>query len=60
MGMRAQPGAAIGYLSRLVIGLVACAVVAVTLHAAVGATVILGTALVLVLAVMCQMLRGAL
>jgi hypothetical protein len=51
---------AIGYLSRLVSGLVVCAVVAVTLHAAVGATVILGTAFVLVLAVMCQMLRGAL
>lgn len=52
--------AAIGYLSRLVSGLVVCAVVAVTLHAAVGATVMLGTALVLVLAVMFQMLRGAL
>jgi hypothetical protein len=52
--------AAIGYLSRLVSGLVACAVVAVTLHASVGATIILGTALVLVLAMMCQMFRGAL
>lgn len=50
--------AAIGYFSRLVSGLVACAVVAVTLHAAVGATIILGTAFVLVFVVMCQMLRG--
>lgn len=58
--MRDERDAAVGYLSRLVSGLVVCAVVAVTLHASVGATVILGTALVLVLAVMCQMLRGAL
>lgn len=50
--------AASGYLSRLVSGLVVCAVLAVTLHAAVGAAVILGTVFVLVLAVLCKMLRG--
>ena len=58
--MRDEREAAIGYFSRLVGGLVACGVLAVTLHAAVGAAVILGTVLVLVLAVMCQMLRGTL
>jgi hypothetical protein len=50
----------LGYLSRLVGGLVAAAVVAVTLHAAVAALGILAAVMVLVVAVTYLMLRGAL
>jgi hypothetical protein len=49
---------AVGYFSRVVSGLVACAVVAVTLHAHVAAAAILATVMVLVLALSCAMLRG--
>lgn len=47
-----------GYLSRVVSGLVACAVGAVTLHDEVATVAILATVMVLVLGVMCLMLRG--
>jgi hypothetical protein len=45
------------YFSRVVSGLVACAVVAVTLHAEVATAAILATVMVLVLAVSGLMLR---
>ncbi len=46
------------YLSRVVSGLVACAVGAVTLHDEVATAAILATVMLLVLGVMCLMLRG--
>jgi hypothetical protein len=46
-----------GYLSRVVGGLVACAVVAVTLHADVAALAMLGPVLLVVLAAGCLILR---
>jgi hypothetical protein len=49
---------AVGYFSRVVTGLVACAVVAVTLHAEVATAAILGTVMVLVLAASCVAFRG--
>lgn len=49
---------AVGYFSRVVSGLVACSVAAVTLHADVAAAAILATVMVLVAAVSCAMLRG--
>lgn len=45
------------YFARVVSGLVACAVVAVTLHAEVATAAILATVMLLVLAVSCLMLR---
>jgi hypothetical protein len=48
-----------GYISRVVGGLVACAVVAVTLHADVAALAMLGPVLLVVLAVGCLMLRSS-
>jgi hypothetical protein len=59
LGMRDEPDAAIGYFSRVVGGLVACAVVAVTLHAEVATAAILVTVLVLSLAATYAILRGA-
>ena len=50
----------LGYLSRVISGLVAAAVVAVTLDAAVAALGILAAVMVVVLAMTCLMLRGAL
>jgi len=51
----------VGYCSRLVAGLVACAVVAATLRADVAAPVILAAVMLVVLALMCLMVRdGAL
>lgn len=47
-----------GYLSRVVSGLVACAVGAVTLHDEVATAAILATVMVLVLGVMFLELRG--
>ncbi|HZE04399.1 MAG TPA: hypothetical protein VE127_04185 [Solirubrobacteraceae bacterium] len=49
-----------GYLSRVVSGLVACAVAAVTLNAHVAAAAILVAVMLLVTAVTCLMLRRAL
>jgi hypothetical protein len=46
-----------GYLSRIVSGLVACAVVAVTLHADVAAVAMLAGVLLVVLATACLLLR---
>jgi hypothetical protein len=46
-----------GYVSRVVGGLVACAVVAVTFHADVAALAILGPVLLLVLALGCLLVR---
>ena len=46
-----------GYLSRIVSGLVACAVVAVTVHADVAAVAMLGAVLLVVLATACLLLR---
>jgi hypothetical protein len=48
-----------GYLSRLVAGLVACAVVAATLHADAAAVTILGAVMLVVLPLACFMLRGS-
>ena len=59
LGMGDERDAVIGYLSRLVGGLVACAVVAVTLHAEVAAGAILATVMVLALAATLVILRGA-
>ena len=56
--MRDDRGRAIGYYSRVVSGLVACSVAAVTLHAEVAAAAILATVMVLVAAVTCALLRG--
>jgi hypothetical protein len=51
----------VGYFSRLVAGLVACAVAAATLHADAAAVTILAATMVAVLAVAALMLRdGAL
>jgi hypothetical protein len=55
MGDERHPAA--GYLSRLVSGLVACAVVAVTLRAHVAAAAILGAVMLLAIAMSCVMLR---
>lgn len=49
-----------GYVSRVVSGLVAGALVAVSLHAEVAAASILVAVMLLVLAVMCLVLRRAL
>jgi hypothetical protein len=50
-----------GYVSRIVSGLVACAVIAATLHADVAAVAMVGAVLLVVLAVGCLLLRdGAL
>ncbi|HYB29804.1 MAG TPA: hypothetical protein VEF89_24560 [Solirubrobacteraceae bacterium] len=46
-----------GYLSRIVGGLVACAVVAATLHADVAAVAMLGAVMLVVLATACLLLR---
>jgi uncharacterized membrane protein AbrB (regulator of aidB expression) len=46
-----------GYLSRVVGGLVACAVVAATLHADVAAVAMLGAVMLVVLATACLLLR---
>lgn len=56
--MRDDRDRAVGYFSRVVSGLVACSVAAVTLHAHVAAVAILATVMVLVAAVSCAMLRG--
>jgi cation transport ATPase len=56
--MRDERDRAVGYFSRIVSGLVACSVAAVTLHAEVAAAAILVTVMVLVAAVSCAMLRG--
>jgi hypothetical protein len=53
-----QRDRAVGYFSRVVSGLVACAVVAVTLHAEVAAAAILATVMVLVLAASRLVFRG--
>jgi hypothetical protein len=50
----------VGYFSRIVMGLVACAVVAVTLHAQVAAGAILAAVMVLALALTCLIVRDAL
>lgn len=50
----------IGYFSRLVSGLVACAVAAVTLHAEVAGAAMLVAILLVVVAVSALMLRRAL
>jgi hypothetical protein len=51
----------VGYFSRLVAGLVACAVVAATFRADAAAVTILAAVMIAVLAVACLMLRdGAL
>ena len=55
-----EPNAVVGYFSRLVSGLVACAVVAVTLHAGVAAAAILAAVMLLLVAATCLMVRGAL
>jgi hypothetical protein len=60
LNMGDEQHAAAGYVSRLVGGLVACAVVAVTLHAEVAAGTILATVMVLALAVGGLIARGAL
>lgn len=52
--------ALVGYFSRLVSGLVACAVVAVTLDAEVAAGAILATVMLLALAFTCLILRDVL
>jgi hypothetical protein len=46
-----------GYCSRLITGLVVCAVVAVTLHADVAAVAMVGAVVLVVVAVTCLMLR---
>lgn len=56
--MRDGRDRAVGYFSRVVSGLVVCAVGAVTLHAHVAAAAILSTIMVLVLALTCAVLRG--
>ena len=48
----------VGYLSRVVSGLVACAVGAAVLHADSAAAAILAAVMLLVLGAMCLMLRG--
>jgi hypothetical protein len=50
----------VGYLSRVVGGLVGGAVVAVTLHAEVAAVGLLAAVMVVVVAASCLMVRGAL
>jgi hypothetical protein len=50
----------LGYLSRVVSGLVAIAVVAVTLHAEVAAASMLAAVMLVVIAAMCLVLRRAL
>jgi hypothetical protein len=49
----------VGYFSRLVSGLVACAVVAVTLHTDVAAATMLAAVMLVVVAACCLMLRRA-
>jgi len=61
LAVKHQRDRLVGYCSRLVTGLVACAVVAATLHADVAAPVILGAVMLIVLAAACVMARdGAL
>lgn len=55
--MRNQRERLVGYCSRLVTGLVACAVVAATLHADVAAPVILVAVMLVVLAITCVLVR---
>ena len=55
-----ERGQIVGYVSRLVSGLVACAVVAATLHAHIAAAMMLGAVMLVVLGVTCLMLRRAL
>lgn len=50
----------VGYLSRVVSGLVAIAVVAVTLHAEVAAASMLAAVMLVVIAAMCLVVRRAL
>jgi hypothetical protein len=50
-------GRLVGYCSRLVSGLVACAVVAASLHAMLAALTMLGAVMVVVLAITSVMLR---
>jgi hypothetical protein len=50
---------AAGYLSRLVAGLVACGVVAATLHADAAAVTILAAVMLVVLPLACFMLRDS-
>jgi hypothetical protein len=57
MGDERDP--AVGYLSRLVSGLVACAVVAVTLRAHIAAAAILAAVMLLAIAMTCRILRGS-
>jgi len=52
--------AAVGYLSRIVGGLVGAAVLAATLHAEVAAVGLLVAIIAVVLAASCLMMRGAL
>ncbi|HJS96141.1 MAG TPA: hypothetical protein VJ741_17895 [Solirubrobacteraceae bacterium] len=49
----------VGYFSRLVSGLVACAVVAVTLHTDVAAVAMLAAVMLVVVAMSCLLLRRA-
>ena len=51
---------AVGYFSRLVSGLVACAVAAVTLHTDVAAAAMLAAVMLVLVAMSCLMLRRAL
>jgi hypothetical protein len=48
----------VGYLSRLVGGLVACAVVAATFHAHAAALTLLAAVMVVVFATACSLLRA--
>ena len=52
-------GRFVGYVSRLVGGLVGCAVVAATLHADAAAVTLLAAVMIVVLAVACFMLRDS-
>jgi len=55
MGHRRDP--MVGYCSRLVSGLVACAVVATTLRAEVAALTLVAVVALVVLVITCQMFR---
>jgi hypothetical protein len=54
-----EPHRLAGYFSRLVSGLVACAVAAVTLHSDVAAAAMLAAVMLVVVAMSCFMLRRA-
>lgn len=60
LGMGDERDRAVAYLSRLVTGLVACAVVAVTLHTDAAAATLLAGALLVVVAVSWLMMRRVL